>query len=616
MPRKIKEFKNSYLVKQLPAGTAFLNKELQLLHASDKWINDFEFNLNTVFGKNINLLFPKAENKWHRSIQDCLVGQVIENFVQSYTSTDNHERWFEWNMVPWYNEKEDIIGIIINTKDVSRLLKKEQDFILLQRLLKEKSEIAKIGSWTFDLRTNEVFWCDMTKAIHEVPMDYVPNVETSIQFYKQGHSRNTISRAIQNAITKGTEYNEKLQITTASGKEKWVIAAGRPLYENDKIVSLFGTFQDINEQVLQNIGVSQSERLLKTVLDNLPINVFIKDLDSKKVLVNRAECDYLGVDGPELLVGKDDFELYPQEVAQVSRNEDLEVMNSRIPMIGTETVSEKFDGTKTTFLTSKIPLLGIDDVVTGLVGISLDITELKQKELDLKNLMKMTTNQNNKLINFAHIVSHNLRSHSANFSMLLGILEDEKDDKERKMILNMLVTASDNLLETLENLNDVVSINTNTNLDKKSVVLRNQIIKVGENLSAFLLNNNAKIINRVSDEVTISVIPAYLDSILMNFITNGVKYKEPTRDAIIELSVRKNGPTTVLSIKDNGIGIDLKKHGEKLFGMYKTFHDNIDARGIGLYIAKNQIEAMNGKVSVTSEVGKGTTFNIIFNEKN
>ncbi|MBT8312250.1 MAG: ATP-binding protein, partial [Flavobacteriaceae bacterium] len=73
---------------------------------------------------------------------------------------------------------------------------------------------------------------------------------------------------------------------------------------------------------------------------------------------------------------------------------------------------------------------------------------------------------------------------------------------------------------------------------------------------------------------------------------------------------------TVLKITDNGLGIDLDKYGEKLYGMYKTFHDKPDARGIGLYITKNQIEAMNGKIAVESEVGKGTTFNIYFNEKN
>ena len=179
----------------------------------------------------------------------------------------------------------------------------------------------------------------------------------------------------------------------------------------------------------------------------------------------------------------------------------------------------------------------------------------------------------------------------------------------------MLTEASDNLLETLDNLNEVVAISTNINLDKKPVNLNEKIVAAEKNLAAFLKKNNAKIINKIPDDTFIRVIPAYIDSILMNFITNSVKYKDDSRDPVIKLSVSKNEKYTILSIEDNGLGIDLNKYGEKLFGMYKTFHDNSDARGIGLYITKNQVEAMNGKIMACSEVGKGTTFNIYFNDQ-
>ena len=107
----------------------------------------------------------------------------------------------------------------------------------------------------------------------------------------------------------------------------------------------------------------------------------------------------------------------------------------------------------------------------------------------------------------------------------------------------------------------------------------------------------------------------YLDNILTNFITNSVRYKDPKRKPIITLSAVKKNNYSILTIADNGLGIDLEKHGKKLFGMYKTFHEHKDAKGIGLYITKNQIDAMNGKVEVTSKVGKGTEFKIFFNDK-
>jgi signal transduction histidine kinase len=110
----------------------------------------------------------------------------------------------------------------------------------------------------------------------------------------------------------------------------------------------------------------------------------------------------------------------------------------------------------------------------------------------------------------------------------------------------------------------------------------------------------------------LEVIPAYLDSILLNLITNAIKYRSPERQPVIELSTETEGEYLVLLVKDNGLGLDLQKFKDKLFGMYKTFHNNPNSRGIGLFITKNQIEAMNGKVEVESQVNVGTTFKIYF----
>ncbi|NHF60754.1 PAS domain S-box protein [Flavobacteriaceae bacterium TP-CH-4] len=607
---------NNYLIKQLPTATAFLNTKLEVVYASDTWIDYFNFGNRNVFGKKILDLFEKTTRNWEKTLKDCLKGKNRGPGMEHYVDSEKKDRWFEWTNIPWYDENENVIGVIIQTKDITRKVSNELEFEKLQILHDKKSEIAKIGSWNFDLASQKLSWCKMTKKIHEVPLDFVPDIETGINFYKQGHSRNTISLAVERAMSQGAPWNEKLQIVTAKGNEKWVIAAGKPLFKNNELVGILGTFQDIDDQVQAEMKIRESERLLRTLIDNLPLNVFIKDRDSKKILVNKAECDFLGVKHPKQVLGKDDFDLYPKKTAQESRNEDIKVMNSLKPVLGKETICEKKDGQITTFLTSKIPLVGNDGIANGLIGISLDISNIKQKEEELRDLIDVTALQNKKLVNFAHIVSHNLRSHSANFSMLLDFLVNEKCGKEKENLINMLVEASDNLLDTLENLNEVVAINTNTNLNKKPVVLNDMVKKVTKNLNAFLLNNNAKIVNTISDDMRINVVPAYLESILMNFITNSVKYKEPTRNPIIRLHATKNEGQTLLEISDNGLGIDMKKYGDKLFGMYKTFHEHKDARGIGLYITKNQIEAMNGKVMVCSEVGKGSIFKIYFNERN
>jgi signal transduction histidine kinase len=93
---------------------------------------------------------------------------------------------------------------------------------------------------------------------------------------------------------------------------------------------------------------------------------------------------------------------------------------------------------------------------------------------------------------------------------------------------------------------------------------------------------------------------------LYNFISNAIRYSHPERNPEITITFSKKSNS--LSIKDNGIGIDLKKNGSKLFGMYKTFTNNPESKGIGLFITKNQVEAMGGKIEVKSELNIGTTF--------
>jgi signal transduction histidine kinase len=196
--------------------------------------------------------------------------------------------------------------------------------------------------------------------------------------------------------------------------------------------------------------------------------------------------------------------------------------------------------------------------------------------------------------------------------MLLDFLVHEKNEEEKDKIVDMLTDASDNLLETLENLNEVVTLSTNTQAKKETINLNKKISEIQQNLSNITENKKLNIINQVSKDINIRIVPAYLDSILMNFITNGVKYKHPDREPVLEFTTEKKDGYNLLYIKDNGIGIDLEKYGSKLFGMYKTFHTNKDARGIGLYITKNQVEAMHGKIEVESKLGEGTKFKVFF----
>lgn len=592
----------------MPKATALVGMDGMVVDASDSWLDvfgidpkdDTEVNIFHLYTENLGLRQKLLRNKSF-SLRHC-------------AGTEKGTCWYESTFAPWFDEKENMVGSIVQTDDISREVEKELELERTHSIQRTISEVAHVGCWEYNIASEELFWCDETKRIHQVAPAYKPNVAEAISFYKQGYSRNKISMLLHNAINEGKPFSKKLTIVTQAGEEKWVSVAGRSISENGQVTKILGTTQDIDEQVTTETKIKQHQQLLTALIDNLPLNVFVKDLDSKKILVNKAECDYLGKSAKDL-IGKTDFDLYDKEVAKISREEDLEVIRTLKPMLGKETISIKKDGQTTYFLTSKIPLFDLEGKISGLIGIGMDITAMKKKEDQLRNLINITSVQNKKLINFAHIVSHNLRSHSANFSMLLKFLSEEEDEAEKAHILDMLNQASDSLLETLENLNQVVDINTNVTLSKQPLNLNESIDKVRQNLSAFLEKNKVKIINNIPEDMIVWSVPAYLDSIILNLMTNAVKYRSPERSPIITMDAKKKNKTLIFSVSDNGLGIDLERYGDKIFGMYKTFHNRKDAKGIGLYIIKNQIEAMGGSITVNSEVDKGATFNVYFNEE-
>jgi signal transduction histidine kinase len=131
-------------------------------------------------------------------------------------------------------------------------------------------------------------------------------------------------------------------------------------------------------------------------------------------------------------------------------------------------------------------------------------------------------------------------------------------------------------------------------------------------LSDQILLTQASIITDIPEDLMVNYNPAYLQSVLYNLISNAIRYRHSDRKPIISLKWQKEDNQNVLEVTDNGIGIDLIKNGDKIFGMYKTFSSNVDSKGIGLFITRNQIEAMGGSITVASEPSIGTTFKIHF----
>jgi signal transduction histidine kinase len=249
------------------------------------------------------------------------------------------------------------------------------------------------------------------------------------------------------------------------------------------------------------------------------------------------------------------------------------------------------------------------DSIEGILLSIEDITNRKKVALDLQKSFQLVSEQNKRLLNFSYIVSHNLRSHASNIISISRFLEVLDSEAERKEMVQHLKTVSTALDETLHNLNEVVAIQNNINVHMQLVNVYQYVQNALVVLKNQIAEKQAVIQINIATDVYIRYNPAYLESIFLNFLSNALKYSRPNVVPTILLNMQQMpGEQWQLTITDNGMGIDMQKYGNKLFGMYKTFHGNKDARGIGLFITKNQIEAMGGSVEVQSEPQKGTTF--------
>ena len=258
-----------------------------------------------------------------------------------------------------------------------------------------------------------------------------------------------------------------------------------------------------------------------------------------------------------------------------------------------------------------------DGKPTRFIGTHVDISDHIKNEINLSNTLNLVSKQNNTLKNFAHIVTHNLKQHAGNFESLLEFYEEAKSEHEKKELINYLKTLSTSLTNTIKNLNEIVSIQNNKVTKIEKLYLAEETNKILDMLNVVITDNDAKISNNIDPKLYVFYNPTYLESIIQNLLTNAIKYKHPERHPEITIHTAITEDNIQVIVTDNGIGIDLNKFGDSIFGLYKTFHKNKNSEGVGLYLIKNQIETFGGKITVESEVNIGTIFTVIIpNNKN
>jgi PAS domain S-box-containing protein len=383
-------------------------------------------------------------------------------------------------------------------------------------------------------------------------------------------------------------------------------AKGQP----EKII---GSMRDITERKKAEEAIKQERRMLRTLIDNLPDPIYVQDKECRKLIANKADVENIGFTNEEEVIGKTDLELFPGRIGERGYNDDKKVIISGQPVFNLEEEFISREGIKRWLQTTKIPLLDKDGNVSGLVGIGHDITERK-KNLEELILAKEKAEESDKLKTaFLHNISHEIRTPMnaiVGFSALLG--EPENDDKTRKSYIEVIMQSSNHLLSIITDIVDISNIEANLIKTFKNEVNVNRIIK--SLCNQFIPKASEKKINfmfetGLSDsDALILTDSTKLTQVLTNLVSNALKF---TENGNVKLSYKLNNGFLEFCVADSGIGISEDQHArifDRFYQVQNAMGRLYEGIGLGLAISKAYVEHLGGKMWLTSETGKGSSF--------
>ena len=487
------------------------------------------------------------------------------------------------------------------------------------KVSKERYDIvAKATSdtiWDWKIIEDNLIWNKGIEGIFGYKQDEVG--KTSKWWFDNIHPEDSLKMSIKlySFIEQKTEkWQDQYRFKCSDGSYKYVLDRGFILKDTEgRVVRMIGAIQDITKQKEEE----KQLKLLETVITQTKDSIIITEADPKDaqipkiIYANPAFSKMSGYQSSEVL-GKSPT-LFKGPNSDKVEYEKLFTAIKDQKECQIETISYKKNKEEYWVSLSMIPIYNVENELSHWVSIQRDITEDKKLEVEKEQLIRELTQNNKDLQQFSYITSHNLRAPLSNLTGLLNLIEDIPiEDSELKEILNGFNKSTHLLNETINDLVKVIIIKDSPSIQKEDLLLRDIFENVFIQLD-FLISSQKPILKIDFEKAPyLNINKAYLESILLNLMTNAIKYKSESRKLKITVTSNKVGDDIVIVFIDNGIGIDLVRNKDKIFGLYQRFHNLPDGKGLGLYLVKSQVEAMGGIIHIESQVNKGTTFTLTF----
>jgi PAS domain S-box-containing protein len=405
-------------------------------------------------------------------------------------------------------------------------------------------------------------------------------------------------------------------IETPTRGTRWLTTDKVPYRdERGEVIGVIGFSIDITDKRVAEAALDETKRRQRALLDNIPDLAWLKDRAGRFVAVNEPFARASGVDNPDAMIGKTDYDVWPAELAQKYQQDDNEVMQSGKRQ-STEEPLARNDGQERIIETVKTPIFNEQGHVIGTAGIARDITDRKQTELELKKARDTAESADRAKSEFLANMSHEIRTPMNGILGMTELALEIACDTAQRKYLEMAKSSAHSLLGIL---NDVLDF---SKIEARKLTLENIPFSLRQCLSqavdTIVLVTEEKSIELVMD-IDPSIVdmhvgdPTRLRQVIVNLLNNAVKF---TDHGQIVLSIDRDestDDTTQLHFKvaDTGCGIPPEKQ-NAIFGLFEQADTSSTRKyggtGLGLAIASQLIESMGGRIWVRSQVGQGSTF--------
>ncbi|HVW96495.1 MAG TPA: PAS domain S-box protein [Mucilaginibacter sp.] len=562
------------------------------------------------------------------AIDDYLKRIKNEGHSQGQTSTQQPDGsvkiWMYYNVL---EDSGDEPYVIVNGMDITERYNLEKDLKRTSRMLEQTNQVARVGGWEYDLEKDHIYWSSVTKEIHGVSADFEPNLATGLAFYDEGE-KERIGKALKSAVSEGKGWDHERLMTNAQGEKVWVRSIGNPEFEDGICKRLFGTFQDINEYKTSELALQQSleaqEKLndimfehieliekqdktiekiqeFKFLADSMPQMIWTADADGEFDYYNKHWFEFTGLDFKETKQKGWQPVLHPEGFKKMTKAWKDSLLTGRPYQLEIR-FKRALDGLYKWHLCRALPMKDDRGKVIKWFGSCTDIDEYK-RAIGLENRISQFED-------FNRIVAHNLRGPAGSIDMILKMMSDSETEEEREEYLTMLQQSSTTLISTLNELMKVLEVRNNQNLPYDNCDLSELTENIKRMLTGQIISKKAIISTHFNIPV-LKFPKMYLESIFYNMVSNALKYSKADVPPEINIVSKVTDGKVTLIFSDNGLGIDLKRHGNNMFKLNHTFHSGFDSKGVGLFMTKTQIETFGGNISVESDPGVGTTFTIV-----